>query len=118
MDEICYTQPIADQICVCATDQMICDHSKGCLCKVGGDCGGGQRLLDLTRASPLEEQDQNSNHGATVAIVLSVLFLSGTIIILIMIYYRRRLKVSFDRKRAVVKYQSIHGQRGEGRTPP
>ena len=40
----------------------------------------------------LEEQNQESNHGATVAIVLSVLFLAITTIVLIAIYYRRRLK--------------------------
>ena len=57
-----------------------------------GDCGGGQRLLDLASAAPLEEQNQDSNHGATVAIVLSVLFLAITTIVLIAIYYRRRLK--------------------------
>jgi len=92
VDETCHTKPIPDQICVCPTDQMICDHSKGCLCKEGGDCGGGQRLLDLTKAIPLQEENENSNHGATVAIVLSVLSLAFISIVAIAFYYRRRLK--------------------------
>ena len=46
----------------------------------------------MASAAPLEEQNQDSNHGATVAIVLSVLFLAITTIVLIAIYYRRRLK--------------------------
>jgi len=94
VDQICYTKPIEPPktYCVCPTDQMTCDQSIGCICKKDGDCGGGQRLLDLASAAPLEEQNQDSNHGATVAIVLSVLFLAITTIVLIAIYYRRRLK--------------------------
>ena len=91
VDDVCHTEPIPDQICVCPTDQMICDHSKGCLCKENSDCGRGLRLNDLTQAIPLLEQDQDSQHGATVAIVLSVLFLAITTIVLIAIYYRRRM---------------------------
>ena len=91
MDETCHTKPIPDQICVCPTDQMICDHSKGCLCKEGGDCGGGQRLLDLTKAIPLQEENENSNHGATVAIVLSVLSLG-------MISHKKSLITIFGHK--------------------
>lgn len=72
---------------------MICDHVKGCICKEGGDCGGGQRLLDLTRAAPLDQDSStSSSKSSTVAIVLSVLFLTLTTIVLIIVYYRRRMK--------------------------
>ena len=50
------------------------------MCKEGGDCGGGQRLLDLTNAAPLED---NASNSGTVAIVLSVLFLAVAMVVLI-----------------------------------
>ena len=72
---------------------MTCDHIKGCICKENGDCGGGQRLLDLTRAAPLDQDSEyQMSHSSTVAIVLSVLFLTLATVILIVIYYRRRMK--------------------------
>ena len=61
------------------------------MCKEGGDCGGGQRLLDLTRAAPLD-QDTENTRSSTVAIVLSVVFLTLVTIILVVLYYRRRMK--------------------------
>ena len=70
---------------------MICDHIKGCICKENGDCGGGQRLLDLTRAAPLDQDTVGMSHSSTVAIVLSVLFLTLLTVILIVVYYRRRM---------------------------
>ena len=72
---------------------MTCDHIKGCVCKENGDCGGGQRLLDLTRAAPLDANSDGSiSHSSTVAIVLSVLFLTIVTVILVVIYYKRRMK--------------------------
>jgi len=79
-------------VCICSSDQMTCDHIKGCVCKEDGDCGGGQRLLDLTRAAPLGNQETSEAHSSTVAIVLSVVFLSLANIILVIVYYRRRMK--------------------------
>ena len=93
VDGTCHTQPIdGPEPCICANDQMICDHIKGCICKENGDCGGGQRLLDLTRAAPLDQDTLAMSHSSTVAIVLSVLFLTLATVILIVIYYRRRMK--------------------------
>ena len=92
MDGTCHTDPIdGPDPCICANDQMICDHIKGCICKENGDCGGGQRLLDLTRAAPLDQDTVGMNHSSTVAIVLSVLFLTLLTVILIVVYYRRRM---------------------------
>jgi len=94
VDDECHTSPIDPQVCICSSDQMTCDHVQGCICKKGGDCGGGQRLLDLTRAAPLDQfdQDGSSSHSQTVAIVLSVVFLTLVTVIMVIIYYRRRMK--------------------------
>jgi len=92
VDGTCHTEPIeGPDPCICANDQMICDHIKGCICKENGDCGGGQRLLDLTRAAPLDQDTVGMSHSSTVAIVLSVLFLTLLTVILIVVYYRRRM---------------------------
>ncbi len=81
VDEVCHTSPIpGGVVCDCRNDQMDCDLERGCVCKEGGDCGGGQRLLDLTNAAPLED---NASTSGTVAIVLSVLFLAIVMVILI-----------------------------------
>jgi len=92
VDDTCHTTPVDPDVCICSSDQMICDHIKGCMCKEGGDCGGGQRLLDLTRAAPLGDQETSDSHSSTVAIVLSVVFLTLVTIILVIVYYRRRMK--------------------------
>lgn len=93
VDDICHIIPInGPSPCICTNDQMICDHIKGCICKENGDCGGGQRLLDLTRASPLDQDSgERMSHSSTVAIVLSVLFLTLVTVILIVIYYKCRM---------------------------
>lgn len=91
MDEVCHTQPIDPQVCICSSDQMTCDHLKGCVCKEDGDCGGGQRYLDLQRAAPLDQGNDSNSHSKTVAVVLSVLFLTIATIICIVVYYRRRM---------------------------
>ena len=64
----------------------------GCICKEDGDCGGGQRLLDLTRAAPLGDSETSNSHSSTVAIVLSVVFLTIATVTLVVLYYRRRMK--------------------------
>ena len=50
--------------------------------------------MDLTRAAPLDQfdQDGSSSHSQTVAIVLSVVFLTLVTVIMVIIYYRRRMK--------------------------
>lgn len=48
-------------------------------------------MLDLTNAAPLEDEI-NTSHSSTVAIILSVLFLALVTAILIVVYYRRRMK--------------------------
>jgi len=92
VDDVCHTSPVDPDVCICSSDQMICDHIKGCICKEDGDCGGGQRLLDLTRAAPLGDSETSNSHSSTVAIVLSVVFLTIATVTLVVLYYRRRMK--------------------------
>ena len=101
LDGICHTKPMALGYCSCASDMYRCDRDLGCVCKDGFDCEGGTRVIDF---SPLQQADGSSSAQAGV-IVAVVVVLCAVALILVGLYYRRRmLRMKKDLENRSVRY--------------
>lgn len=90
INSTCLTKP-RDQICQCPNDLYICDLTLGCVCPPHTDCG--LEIIDRTvKLSPLSSEAQPTSSFAT-PIILCVLVIALAIIITVVLYYRRRMKV-------------------------
>ena len=88
----CHTRAIDNQTCQCPNDLYTCDPELGCVCPDGeGQCG--IEVLDSSVwLSPYSDLDTETDQH-TAAISLSVILVAGVAIVLIIIYYRRRMSV-------------------------
>jgi len=88
----CHTRAIDNQTCQCPNDLYTCDPELGCVCPEGdGECG--IEVVDSSVwLSPYSDPDTDPDQH-TAAISLSVILVAGVAIVLIIIYYRRRMSV-------------------------
>merc|ERR1711902_288821 len=64
----------------------------GCVCPEGQDCGIEIINSQVAILSPYSDLN-TERHNKTAAISLSVLFVAGVAIVLVIIYYKRRMSV-------------------------
>eukprot|EP00092_Neocalanus_flemingeri_P071850 GFUD01088332.1.p1 GENE.GFUD01088332.1~~GFUD01088332.1.p1 ORF type:complete len:322 (-),score=71.86 GFUD01088332.1:613-1578(-) len=81
---------IENQTCSCPSDLFLCDPHLGCVCPLGQDCGIEREVQDQVRVGFMKVAQSYSG-----IIMVLVLFLVIGIMIsgLVVIYFRRRLKV-------------------------
>jgi len=91
-DNTCHKkQPSGNGTCQCANDLYICDKEKGCICP-DGNCGI-EVIDDTVWLSPFSDAEKTETDQHTAAISLSVIFIALVAIVLVVIYYRRRMSV-------------------------
>ena len=82
----------AGQECECASHLYTCDKELGCVCPEDQDCGIEIINTQVAVLSPYSDLD-TERHNKTAAISLSVLFVAGVAIVLVIIYYKRKMSV-------------------------
>lgn len=76
--------------CSCPNELFLCDPSLGCICPIGKNCGIEQKHQDTISAGAI--QQTKSSTGLIIGIAV-FLFLAITFSCLVVVYYRKRLKV-------------------------
>ena len=95
VNDTCHVSPISSEAgaeCQCPSHLYTCDPERGCLCPQGQDCGIEVINTQVAVLSPYADLD-TERHNKTAAISLSVLFVAGVAIVLVIIYYKRRMSV-------------------------
>jgi len=91
----CHVTPVSSEAgseCQCPSHLYTCDPELGCVCPPGQDCGIEVINSQVAVLSPYSDLDTD-RHNKTAAISLSVLFVAGVAIVLVIIYYKRRMSV-------------------------
>ena len=91
----CHVTPVSSEAgseCECPSHLYTCDPELGCVCPPGQDCGIEVINSQVAVLSPYSDLDTD-RHNKTAAISLSVLFVAGVAIVLVIIYYKRRMSV-------------------------
>jgi len=91
INSTCHTEPINNNTCQCPNDLYSCSMELGCVCPAGKDCGIENINLSV-ELSPYSADGAHGNH-TTAPITVSVMIIGLVAVILVIVYYRRRMKV-------------------------
>eukprot|EP00092_Neocalanus_flemingeri_P054199 GFUD01063830.1.p1 GENE.GFUD01063830.1~~GFUD01063830.1.p1 ORF type:complete len:547 (+),score=129.48 GFUD01063830.1:337-1977(+) len=91
INNTCHTQPINNSTCQCPNDLYSCSLEFGCVCPSGQDCGVENINLNVELAPYSAKNDHAT--PSTAPITVSILIIALVAVILVIVFYRRRMKV-------------------------